>query len=147
MLQKDLRAFIELLNSKTIEYVVVGAYALAFHGHPRYTGDIDFLIRPTPENAARLVAALAEFGFGSLGLTADDFLDPGQIVQLGYPPNRIDLITSLTGVETDVVWQRRVEAQLDGASVNFIGREQLIENKRASGRAKDRADLEALGAE
>ena len=147
MLQKDLRAFIELLNSSGVEYVIVGGFALAFHVRPRYTGDIDFLIRSTPENAAKLAAVLAGFGFGSLGLTATDFLRPDCIVQLGYPPNRIDLLTSVTGVETDSVWRGRVASDLDGLPVHFIGREDLIRNKRATGRTQDRADLEALGAE
>jgi predicted nucleotidyltransferase len=141
------RPFIELLNSKGVEYVIVGGFALAFHGRPRYTGDIDFLIRSTAENAGKLAAVLAEFGFASLGLTVDDLVRPDSIVQLGYPPNRIDLLTSLSGVDAESVWEARVEGELDGLPIHFIGREELIRNKRASGRAQDRADLEALGGE
>src|ERR1039457_230743 len=101
MLPKDLREFIELLNSNGVEYAIVGGFALAFHGRPRYTGDIDFLIRRTPENAEKVARVLAHFGFGSLGVGAADFLKPDCIVQLGYPPNRIDLLTSISGVDTD----------------------------------------------
>jgi Nucleotidyl transferase of unknown function (DUF2204) len=147
MLQKDLRAFIELLNSSGVEYVVVGGFALAFHGRPRYTGDIDFLIRSTEENAGCILRALAAFGFASLGIAADDFLKPDSIVQLGYPPNRIDLLTSISGVDMDSVWRNAVDGAIDGIAVRFIGRKELIRNKRASGRAKDLADLDALDAE
>ena len=98
-------------------------------------------------NAARLIKALAELGFGSLGLVASDFLKPDAIVLLGSPPNRIDLITSLSGVDTETVWQTRVPGDLDGLPVHFIGRDELIKNKPASGRTQDRADLEALGAD
>lgn len=146
MLQKDLRAFIELLNSSAVEYVVVGGFALAFHGRPRYTGDIVFLIRSTEANASRLMRVLAQFGFASLGIAPDDFLKPDSIVQLGYPPNRIDLLTSISGVGTDAVWRGAVEGAIDGIAVRFIGREELILNKRAAGRPQDRADLDALGA-
>jgi hypothetical protein len=140
-----LREFIELLNSNGVEYAIVGGYAVAFHARPRYTGDIDFLVRRTPENAERILRALARFGFGSLGLTAADFLKPDCIVQLGHPPNRIDVLTSISGVETDDVWEGRVDCELDGLPVHFIGRLELIRNKREVGRPQDRADLDALG--
>ncbi len=146
MLQKDLRAFIELLNSSAVEYVVVGGFALAFHGRPRYTGDIAFLIRSTEANASRLMRVLAQFGFASLGIAPDDFLKPDSIVQLDYPPNRIDLLTSISGVGMDAVWRGAVEGAIDRIAVRFIGREELILNKRAAGRPQDRADLDALGA-
>src|SRR5579864_6778307 len=97
-LQRDLREFIELLNSESVEYAIVGGWALGFHGRPRYTQDIDILIRTTPVNAARLEIAINRFGFSSLGLVAADFLVSGQVIQLGQPPKRIDLLTSLTGV-------------------------------------------------
>jgi hypothetical protein len=120
-------------------------YALAFHGSPRYTGDIDVFVRISAENSARLEAVLRQFGFASLGLSADDFSQPYQVVQLGYPPNRIDLNTSLSGVTFDEVWASREPGELDGLPVFFIGRRAYIKNKRASGRLKDLADLEALG--
>lgn len=144
-LPEDWRAFIESLNSHGVEYVVVGAVALAHHGLPRYTGDLDILIRNSADNAQRLESVLAAFGFASLGLKAADFSDSYQVIQLGVPPNRIDLLTSLTGVTFDQAWAGRVEARVGETRVNFIGRDALILNKRVAGRAQDRADLEALG--
>jgi len=143
-LSKDLREFVELLNSHAVEYVVVGGHAVAYHGYPRYTGDIDLFIRPTEPNAELMLAVLDAFGFGDVGVTRDDFTTPGRIVQLGLPPNRIDLLTGITGVAFDEVWINRVPASLDGIPVSLIGREELLRNKRASGRAKDLADVEAL---
>ena len=140
----DLREFIESLNSHGVEYLVVGAHALAFHGRPRYTGDIDLLLRPALENAARIERVLIEFSFASLGLKAADFLRPESIVQLGVAPNRIDLLTSLTGVTFDEAWDRRVPGELGGIPVAFLSREMLIKNKRATGRTQDAADVEAL---
>ncbi len=145
-LQKDLREFVESLISERAEFVVIGGHAVAYHGHPRYTGDIDFLVRPTVGNAARVLEALRLFGFGDLGLTADDFIRPENVVQLGRPPNRIDLLTTISGVNFDRVWSGRVIATLDGLPVAFIGWDELIANKRASGRAKDLADVAALTA-
>lgn len=145
-LPKDLREFIASLNSHRVDYVIVGAYALAFHGHPRYTGDIDILVGAAPENASRLEEVLREFGFGEAGLSARDFLEPEQVIQLGRAPDRIDLLTSITGVSFEEAWANRVPAELDGIPVSFIGRELLIRNKRATERVQDHADLEALGA-
>jgi hypothetical protein len=145
-LPEDWRAFIESLNSHGVEYVVVGAVALAHHGFPRYTGDLDVLVRNSPDNAQRLESALAAFGFTDLGLKAADFVVSYRVIQLGFPPSRIDLLTSLTGVTFDEAWAGRVEAVLGDTRVNFIGKEALILNKRMTGRAKDKADLETLGA-
>src|ERR1041384_6036118 len=103
-LQKDLREFIESLNSNSVEFVIVGGVALAFHGHVRYTRDIDLLIRRSPANAERMVSAIAQFGFAGLGISAADFLKPDLIIQLGHPPNRIDVITSISGVDSEEVW-------------------------------------------
>lgn len=144
-LPEDWRAFIESLNSNGVEYVIVGAVALAHHGLPRYTGDLDILIRNAPENAKRLEAALGRFGFGGLGLKAADFVDSYRVIQLGAPPNRIDLLTSITGVSFEEAWAGKVEAEIGGTRVNFIGREALIQNKKSTGRPQDWADLEALG--
>jgi len=144
-LDKDLREFIELLNSHHVEYVVVGAHALAFHGHPRYTGDLDLLVSPSEENARRVVAALVDFGFASFGLTVADFSTPDHIIQLGHPPNRIDLLTSISGVTFAEVWDSRETSTLDGIPVGYIGRKAFVRNKIASGRVKDAADVEALG--
>jgi len=145
-LQKDLKEFIESLNSQSVDYVIVGGFALAFHGFPRYTGDIDIFVRSSPENAARLEIAISKFGFASSGLSASDFLSGNQVIQLGRPPNRIDLLTSITGVDFEEAWAQRVAAELDGIPIWFIGRESFIKNKQATGRTQDKADLEALGA-
>jgi hypothetical protein len=145
-LPEDWRAFIESLNSNEVEYVVVGAVALAHHGFPRYTGDLDILVRNTTDNSKRLESALTEFGLGAFGLKAADFVDAYRVIQLGVAPNRIDLLTSLTGVTFDEAWASRVETTIETTQVNFIGREALIRNKRLTGRAQDKADLEAMGA-
>ena len=144
-LHKDSREFIALLNSHRVDYVIVGAFALAFHGRPRHTGDPDILVRSSSENAARIEKALEAFVFGSAGLAAADFLVPNQMVQLGRPPHRIDLLTSLSGVEFAEIWESRIESDCDGLPVAFIGLDPFVKNKRATNRAQDRADLEALG--
>jgi hypothetical protein len=146
-LPEDWRAFIESLNSQSVEYLVVGAVALAHYGFPRYTGDLDVLVRNSPDNARRIEAALEGFGFGGLGLKASAFVQPHQVIQLGVAPNRIDLLTSITGVTFEEAWAGRVEAELDGVRLNFIGRRELIQNKRATGRLRDQADLEVLGSD
>lgn len=143
-IHKDLREFIESLNSARVEYLIVGAFAVAWHGYPRFTADIDFLIRPTSENADAVLSALREFGFGSLKLTREDLSRPDQIVQLGAKPNRIDLITSISGVEFEDAWVHRVSGELDGIEVSFIGREELIRNKESTGRPKDLGDADEL---
>jgi hypothetical protein len=141
-----LARFIESLNSNGVEYLIVGAVALAYHGFPRYTGDLEVLVHNTDENTKRLESALAAFGFASLGLKAADFADSYRVIQLGVPPNRIDLLTSITGVPFDEAWADRVETDMEGTRVSFISRQALIRNKRLTGRTQDRADLEALGA-
>ena len=143
-LQNDLREFIVLLNSHNVEYLIVGGHAVAFHGYPRYTGDIDFLIRATPGNAQQVLEALEAFGFGGVGIAERDLLQPGQIIQLGYPPNRIDILTSISGVDFDSAWKCRAETMLDEVPVHLIGWDDLLRNKRASGRQKDLADVEKL---
>ena len=144
-LQSDLREFIELLSSHRVDYLIVGGHAVAYHGYPRYTGDMDFFVRPSRENAVKVVAALAAFGFGQVGLDAETFTEPEKVVQLGRPPNRIDILTAISGVSFEEAWGGRVAAVLDGVPVHFIGRVALIANKRAAGRQKDLADLEELG--
>lgn len=142
---KDLREFVELLNSRRVESVVVGAHALAFHRHPRYTGDLDLLVRPTVDNARRIVEVLREFGLASFGLAEDDLSKPVHVIQLGCPPNRIDLMTSISGISFDEVWESRENSTLEGIPVGFIGRKAFVRNKTAAGRLKDAADVEALG--
>ncbi len=144
MFNQDFKEFIQLLNDNQVRYLVVGGYAVALHGHPRYTKDIDIWLEMSPQNGAKMVEALAQFGFGSLGLKVEDFLVPEQILQLGYPPSRIDLLNDLVGVEFEGCYERRVEAMIDGVSVNFIDLESLKQNKKAVGRLQDLADLEKL---
>ncbi|RMD50456.1 MAG: hypothetical protein D6835_04330 [Candidatus Thermofonsia bacterium] len=144
MLTPDFKEFIQSLNNNDVRYLVVGGYAVAFHGHPRFTKAIDIWVWVDEQNAANLVKALDQFGFASLGLTADDFLEPGIIIQLGYPPNRIDLITSLKGVDFSDCYARRVEEMVDGVALPFIDLENLKKNKKAVGRLQDLADLENL---
>ena len=144
MLNQDFREFIQSLNGNHVRYLVIGGYAVALHGYPRYTKDIDIWIEMSPDNAARMVKALEQFGFGSLGLQAADFLVPDQIIQLGYPPNRIDLITTPPGVDFETCYASRVEVVIDDVTVNFIDLENLKKNKQAAGRLQDLADLENL---
>ncbi|HWR81778.1 MAG TPA: hypothetical protein VN285_00595 [Candidatus Deferrimicrobium sp.] len=145
--QPDFKELLELFNAHKVEYVVVGAYALAHHGVPRYTGDLDVLVRPDEDNARRILEALREFGFESTGLTAGDFLHPETVVQLGVAPVRVDILTSLTGVSWEDACAGRAEGRFGEVPVCFLGRRQFVLNKHALGRKKDIADLEALGEE
>lgn len=145
-LQQDLKEFVGLLLSRGVDFVVVGGHAVAFHGHPRLTDDLDLLVRPTLENGQRIVSALAEFGFASVGITPEDFTVPDRVIQLGRVPNRIDLLTELYGVNFDEVWRSRVESEVDGLPVAMIGKAELIRNKKATARMQDLADAEALEA-
>ena len=145
-LSKDWREFLELLNSRGADYVIVGAQSLAFHGRPRHTGDLDILVRPTPDNARLLLALLNQFGFEQSSFKETDFFQPEQIIQLGRVPSRIDLLTSLTGVTIDEAFDAKVSAIIDGLPVFVLGRDALIRNKRAVGRPQDLADLAALEA-
>ena len=143
-LSNDLREFLELLNSRGVEYVIVGAHSLAFHGRPRYTGDLDILIRTIPKNAAKIVDLLNEFGFARSGFRESDFTESNQVIQLGRAPNRIDLLSSISGVSTDEAFASKVSAELDGIPVFILGKDALIQNKRAVGRPQDLADLDIL---
>ena len=145
--QQDFKELLELFNEHKVEYIIVGSYALAFHGAPRFTGDIDILVNPSSGNSQRILSALTDFGFGSLNLTVDDFQKPGSVVQLGYPPVRIDVMTSITGVTWEEASKGKQTGLYGNIPVFFLGREQYIANKRATGRKKDLADLEALGEE
>ena len=145
--QPDFRNLLVLFNAHKVDHIIVGAYALAFHGAPRYTGDIDIFVNPDAINAQRIMAALDEFGFGSVGLTAMDFESPDKVIQLGVPPVRVDIITSITAVSWEDAVTGRAEGKYGDIPVYFIGREQFISNKKALGRKKDLADLEALGEE
>ena len=144
MLNQDFKEFIQSLNDSHVRYLVVGGYAVALHGHPRYTRNIDIWIEMSPENAANLITALEKFGLGSLGLKEEDFLVPGQVVQLGQPPNRIDLLCTISGVDFAACYESRVTVEVDEVLVSFIDLENLRKNKAASGRHQDMADLENL---
>jgi hypothetical protein len=143
-MSRDLREFVECLNSNKADYLIVGALAVSWHGFPRYSGDIDFLVRPTLENAQRVRSALVQFGFGELDVSLTDLTAPGKVIQLGYEPNRIDLMTSITGVSFESAWESRVSGELDGLSVFFIGRAALLQNKDSTGRNKDKIDADQL---
>jgi hypothetical protein len=145
--QSDFRDLLALFNAYQVDYMIIGAHALAYHGAPRYTGDMDLLVRPDPENAQRILQALDEFGFGGLGLVAQDFATPGKVIQLGVVPVRVDIVTSITGVTWEEAAAGRVHGKYGDVSVCFIGRNEFILNKQALGRKKDQADLEALGVE
>jgi hypothetical protein len=145
-LSKDWREFLELLNSRGVDYVIVGAQSLAFHGRPRHTGDLDILVRPTPANARLLLALLNQFGFEESNFKETDFLEPEQIIQLGRAPSRIDLLTSISGVSTNEAFASKISAMLDGIPVFILGKNALIRNKRAVGRPQDLADLAVLEA-
>jgi hypothetical protein len=144
-LPQDWKEFIELLNSRRVDYVVIGAIAVSYHAYPRNTGDLDILIRPTLENGKKLSRVMEDFGFRSLGLKPEDFIQGGQFIQLGVRPRRIDLLNEVSGVDFEEVWQGRVTTTLDGTPVALMGREALIKNKKACGRDKDRVDLRMLG--
>ena len=144
-IQKDFKELLELFNSHNVEYMIVGGYALAFHGAPRYTGDLDIFINPSTANAQRILKALGDFGFGSLRLVANDFTTSDKIVQLGVSPVRIDIITSITGISWEQAVKNRVEGYYGNTKVFFISRADFITNKKALSRQKDLADIEALG--
>lgn len=143
-IEKDFKEFIELLNKNEVRYLVVGGYAFSFHAEPRFTKGLDFFIDTSDENASRLMAALAELGFGDTGLKVEDFKKPGVVVQLGNAPVRIDIVTSIDGVTFEPAWSNRVIGDFGGAPTSFISKEDLRKNKLASGRKQDLADLEKL---
>ncbi len=144
MINKDFKEFIELLNKNDVKYLVVGGYALAFHGYPRFTKDIDFWVWVDEENAKNILKTIKEFGFSSLDIKQDDFLSPGYVVQLGQPPARIDLLTSVTGLEFEECYKSKVHTEILGSEIDFIDLENFKKNKKAVGRHQDLADLENL---
>lgn len=143
--EKDFKELLRLLNSKSVEFIIVGAYALAFHGAPRFTGDLVILIRPSKTNSKKIIEALRDFGFVSRDLSESDFLEQDNVIQIGVPPVRVDFLTSITGVDWHDVDDGKAAGEYGGIPVFFIGRNEYIENKRAVGRFKDLADIEALG--
>lgn len=140
-LSSDVREFIDLLNTKNVRYVIVGAWALAFHGRPRYTGDFDVFVAHDPENASKLMEVIREFGFGNTGIEQADFLQEDYVIQLGMVPNRIDVLTGISGVTFEEAWQSRETGDISGVQVFLLSRDLLIKNKRAANRDKDRGDV------
>jgi len=144
-LAPDFDEFLGSLLAHGAEFLIVGAYALAFHGAPRYTGDIDVLIRPTLENGGRVLAAVSAFGFPTAGLTPADIVDSRRMLEMGVPPVQIHVMSAITGVSWDEAWPERAIGSCGRHQVAFIGRDAFLRNKRAAGRLKDLADVDALG--
>ena len=144
MFSKDFKEFVELLIKHKVDYLVVGGYAVGIHGHPRYTGDLDIWLDISDENAQRILAAVNEFGFSSYKLSIKDFMKEGSVIQLGYPPLRIDLLNQIDGVAFSDCIKNKKEVNIEGLMVNFISYNDLLKNKRASNRPQDIADLDSL---
>lgn len=144
MLSQDFREFVQLLTENKAEYLIVGGYAVGIHGHPRYTGDLDIWLNPTQQNAALILKAVNDFGFSSFNLTVDDFTKSENVIQLGYPPLRIDLLTDIDGVRFAEAYQNKLEVDMEGLLVNFIGYQDLIKNKQQTGRPRDMDDIDHL---
>jgi hypothetical protein len=145
MWSQDFKEFVELLNKHEVEYLIVGGYALGIHGYPRYTGDLDIWINPTIKNAHKMVKVMEDFGFSSLGLTEKDFSENGNVIQMGYPPFRIDVITKPDGVNFEDCYKNKLLVDYEGVQMTVIGFEDFKKNKNASGRPKDIQDLNNLG--
>lgn len=143
-LPNDLKEFVELLNDFDVRFLIVGAFAVGYHGHPRYTSDIDIFVDNSAKNAELLLKAIHEFGFGDISLSKEDFMIKDQVIQLGVAPNRIAMMTFLSGVSFDEAWASREFGDLGGITLPFISREMLKRNKAATGRRQDLADLEYL---
>ena len=143
-LSSDLREFIHLLNTNSVKYVIVGAWALAFHGRPRYTGDLDIFVARDDDNADKLMAVIEAFGFGNTGIKREDFLQVDHVIQLGREPNRIDILTGISGVSFDEAWTNRGSGKIADTTVFVISRDLLIKNKRAANRDKDQGDIKLL---
>lgn len=143
-LNEDFREFIGLLENEGVDYLVVGGYAVAVHGFPRYTGDIDFFVAIGEQNAERLLRVFDRFGFGDIGLSQQDFLTEAFVIEIGREPRKIQVLTGIDGVSFKECYAKKVELEIDGLTLKVIGMDELLKNKAASGRAKDRIDLEEL---
>lgn len=143
-LNRDFQELLECFVRNDVRFLVVGGWALAAHGHPRLTKDLDIWVWTESGNAAAVITSLEEFGFGDLALTPEDFLEPDMVIQLGYPPHRVDILTTPSGVTFESCWSERLEIDMEGTCVPFIGLEGLRANKRASGRPQDLVDLDIL---
>jgi len=143
-LAQDFEDFVKLLNKHQVDYMVVGGYALAFHGKPRHTGDLDIWINSSEANAEKLVIAIKEFGLSSLGLTKSDFMQEGYVTQIGYPTLRIDILNTIDGVKFEDAFPNKLLVDVNGIEVKYIGLKEFIVNKTASGRSQDIADLKEI---
>ena len=143
-IQPDFADFLRLLESHRVEYMIVGGYAVAYHGFPRFTKDIDIFFSDAPENAARLRQALIDFGFAESSVPIDMLQRPDAVIAIGIEPVRIDLLNRIAGVAFDAAWPRTVRGRYGDVEVTFIGRDELLQNKRATGRTRDMADVEEL---
>lgn len=146
-LAPDFDEFCASLTARGVEFLVVGAYAVAYHGAPPFTGDLDVLVRPTVENGRRLIAAIREFGFPTDAIDPDQVASGRKVIQMGVAPVQIHIMSALSGVTWDDVWAGRVTGRFGDRDVPFMGRAELLRNKRAAGRLKDLADVEALTAD
>ena len=144
-MNRDFAEMLSALSEAGAEFLVVGAYALAAHGIPRATGDLDIWVRPTKDNAGRVMGALIAFGAHLGDLTLDDLTKPDTVFQIGVEPGRVDILSSISGVQFDDAWGRRLVLEIEGVTVPVLGRADFITNKRASGRPKDLIDLDLLG--
>jgi len=144
LLSKDFSEFIELLNKHKVDYMIVGGYAMAFHGKPRQTGDIDIWIDNVAVNAERVMKVIQDFGLSSLGLKKEDFIKENSITQIGFPPLRIDILNSIDGVRFNDAREHRLVVEMQGIKAFYIGKEEFLKNKQASGRVQDLADIKEL---
>jgi len=143
-LEKDFEDFVALLNKHHVDYMIVGGYALAFHGKPRHTGDLDIWIDISDKNAIKMTEVIADFGMRSLGIEKEDFLKKGIITQIGYPPLRIDILNEIDGVDFKEAYTNKLIIDTDGLMINYIGLNDLIQNKKSSGRKQDLVDVNSL---
>ena len=141
---EDFSELLKSLNSNRVEYLIVGGYALGYHGAPRYTGDLDLFVGTDFENATALIQSIDDFGFGSLGLEKKDFTEPGNVIQIGHPPIRVDFLTQISGVDWTEAWENRIATTLAGIPVHVISKEHLMRNKKAIGRPVDLGDVDRL---
>lgn len=142
---RDFREFLRLLNRHRVRYLVIGGYAVGYHGYPRYTGDIDIFIAISATNGNAMIRVFKDFGFDVGGMEADFFCDAGQVIRLGREPMKVEIVNQIDGVTFAECYPRRTRARFEGLSINFISFDDLLKNKRASGRTKDKQDVEVLG--
>jgi hypothetical protein len=142
--EKDFRDFIALLNRHDVHYLIIGSFAFSYYAEPRYTKDIDILIERSEDNAKKIIVSLKDFGFTDISLTSKDFLESGQVIQLGIEPIRIDILTSIKGMDFSEIWDNRIVGRYGDIEVFIISKQDLIRCKRASGRKQDLADIEKL---